>query len=190
MVRERSRLARFTALFTMVGATMFALATPAAADLYRWVDAKGVVNYSNVPPPQGIAAKRIAETEPTVSVIPPPEDRAERQQAAREAALLRRIEQLEDELAALRRASAPAVAYTYPVPPAEVTYPASVVYPYAIYSWPIVKPSRGHGFVKPGRVHGFKPRHPRFGAHRAPLGKPVMGVPRVTRPGLTVRARF
>ena len=177
MVREHSPW--FLPVLTVGGAIAFALtAAPAAADLYRWVDAKGVVNYSNVPP-QGVTAKRIPETEPTVSVIPPRDDRAERLQAAREAALLRRIEQLEDELAALRSAPAPAVVYTYPVPAAAVTYPASFVYSYPVYARP-------HG--KPGRGHGFKPRYPGFGAHRGPGAKYPAAV--APRSGLTVRARF
>jgi len=179
MVRKHSR--RSLPLTTTVGAVVFALAAaPAAADLYRWVDAQGVVNYSNVPPPQSVKAKRIAETEPTVSVIPPREDRAERLQAAREAALLRRIEQLEEELAALRSTPAPTVVYTYPVPAAAVTYPTSYVYPYPVYARP---------FGKPGRVHGFKPRHRGFGAHRGP-GAAMLPSAAPPRTGLAVRARF
>ena len=179
MVRERSR--RSLPLATTAGAVLVLAAAPAAADLYRWVDAKGVVNYSNVPPPQSVKAKRIAETEPTVSVIPPREDRAERLQAAREAALLRRIEQLEEELAALRSTpAAPTVVYTYPAPATAVTYPTSYVYPYPVYARP---------FGKPGRVHGFKPRHRGFGAHRAPGAAKFPGVAS-PRSGLTVRARF
>ena len=163
----------------------------AVADLYRWVDAKGVVNYSNIPP-QGVDAKRIAETEPTVSVIPPPpEKQPELKQAVREAALLRRIEQLEDELAALRRASAPAVVYAYPdpAPVPTVTYSAPVVYPFPIYSWPVTKPGFGHRF-KPGIGHGFKPGKPGFASHRHVGGRPAGVMPRGGRSGLTVRAGF
>jgi len=170
------------------------VAAPALADMYRWVDAKGVVNYSNVPPPAGTTAKRIAETEPTVSVIPPPENRAEQQQAAREAALLRRIEQLEDELAALRTAAAQAAAYTYPIPAPAVTYSAPVVYPYAFYPWPIVRAGKGHVFFKSGPRHGFghgiKNPHSGFVSSRVRGGTPSVAVPRGGRSGLTVRARF
>jgi len=170
-------------LFAGAGALIFALAgDPACADLYRWVDAKGVVNYSNIPP-QGVAAKRIAETAPTVSVIPPPEKPPEVKQAAREAAMLRRIEQLEDEVAALRRASASTAVYTYPVPavlPA-VTYAAPVIYPFPIYSWPAHRLGKGHR---------FKPGHPGLVAGWRPGGRPPAASPRGGRPGLTVRARF
>lgn len=187
MVRERSRR-RLSLLTTAVAMSVLGLvAAPAMADMYRWVDAKGVVNYSNIPPPADANAKRIAETEPTVSVIPPPEKNAEQLQAAREAALLRRIEQLEDELAALRTTAAAAATYPYPVPAPEVTYGVPVVYPYAVWSWPIVKPGRGHGSFKPGRP-GFKPRHPGFGSFGGPGARPAGVMP--PRSGATVRARF
>lgn len=162
---------------------MFALAAgPAFADLYRWVDAKGVVNYSNIPP-QGVAAKRIAETEPTVSFIPPREKPPEVKQAARDAAMLRRIEQLEDELAALRRASASTAGYAYPVPallPA-LTYSVPVVYPFPIYSWPAHRLGKGHR---------FKPGHPGFGSSWRGGSRPPVALPHGGRSGLTVRARF
>lgn len=162
---------------------MLALAGgPAVADLYRWVDAKGVVNYSNVPP-QGVRAKQIAETTPTVSVIPPPEKRPELQQSQREAALLRRIEQLEREIAALRSASAAAVVYPYPAPVPDVTYSAPVVYPYPIYPWPVRWAGGGHH-------HRFKPHHSGRGSHGRPGGRPPVAVPFGGRSGLTVRARF
>jgi hypothetical protein len=167
-------------LLASAGTVLIALASgPAVADLYRWVDAKGVVNYSNVPP-QGVKAKQIAETQPTVSVIPPPERPPEVQQAQREAALLRRIEQLEEELAALRRAP---VVYTYPVPavaPVE-TYAAPIVYPYPIYPWRAYK--RGGG-------HRFGPHKPGMRAHGRPGARPPVAAPFAGRPGLTVRARF
>lgn len=176
-------LRRFIRLFVATGAVTLALAGgPAAADLYRWVDAKGVVNYSNVPPP-GIKAKQIAETQPTVSVIPPPERPPEMQQARRETELLRRIGQLEDELAALRRASAAAVVYTHPLPaPApSVIYSVPVVYPYPIYPWSVYKSGGGHR---------FQPRHPGRSVHRRHGGGRPIALPHGGRSGLTVRARF
>jgi len=149
------------------------------ADLYRWVDARGVVNYSNIPP-QGVKAKQIAETQPTVSVIPLPERPPEVQQARREAELLRRIEQLEDELAALRRAPT-TVVYPYPAPataPVE-TFAAPVVIPFS--PWPVFKPGKGHRFW---------PRQPGAGGKRGHGVRRPVASPFTSRPGLTVRARF
>ena len=185
MVCEHLR--RIFPVFTSAGSVLFALASgPAAADLYRWVDAKGVVNYSNVPP-QNVKAKQIPETQPTVSVIPPPEKSPEVVQAQREAALLRRIEQLEEELAALRRAPATTVVYTYPAPaavPVE-TYAAPIVYPYPVYSWPGYKWGGGHRFGPPRPAH-----RPGLGAPGRPGVRPPVAAPFPGRPGLTVRARF
>jgi len=181
MGREYSR--SVVPVFLGAGAVTFALVSgPVAADLYRWVDAKGVVNYSNIPP-QGVTAKRIAETEPTVSVIPPREKPPEVKQAEREAAMLRRIEQLEDELAGLRRASAPTVVYAYPVPTPvpEMTYSTPVVYPFPVYPWPVHRLGKGHR---------FKPGHPGVGSGWRPGGKPSLASPRGGQSGLSVRARF
>lgn len=154
---------------------------PAAADLYRWVDAKGVVNYSNIPP-HGVKATQIAEAEPTVSVIPPPEQRPELRQAAREAELLRRVEQLEDELAALRSASPAAIVYSYPSVLPGATYSPPVVYAYPIHARPLFKHRGGHR---------FKWRHPGWGSPGFLPGRPAMTTPHGGRgSGLTVRARF
>jgi len=158
-------------------ALLFGLTVPLAgggaiADMYRWVDAKGVVNYSNIPPPAKANAKRIADTEPTVSVIPLPERPPAVQREANEAALVRRIEQLEDELAQLRRAAAQPPAYArYAAPPmvgyAEYSWP--IAYPVPVYPWPI-RPGKSHhaGFragpfkhpvaVHRGARHGFNVR--------------------------------
>jgi Domain of unknown function (DUF4124) len=154
----------------------------AAADLYRWVDAKGVVNYSNIPPPQGVQAKQIPDTQPTVSIIPPPERQAELKQAAHEAELRRRIEQLEDELTAMRQASPPAVIYTYPVPNPDVMYSTPVVYPYAVYPFPLYAP----------RIrNGFKGHYPGSGWGRRDPGAMLPApAPHGGRSGVSVRGRF
>lgn len=43
-------------------------AAPAFADTYKWVDAKGVVNYSSTPPPASAKAQVVGER---ISVLPP-----------------------------------------------------------------------------------------------------------------------
>jgi type IV secretory pathway VirB10-like protein len=49
----------------VLAATLLVLALPAAAAMYKWVDEKGVTHYSETPPPEGTAAKKI-------DIAPPP----------------------------------------------------------------------------------------------------------------------
>jgi hypothetical protein len=183
MVCERSRVwSRVCTGFVAMGLSLGFAAGPAHADLYRWVDAKGVVNYSNIPP-DGVQAKRIPDSQPTVSVVPPPDNQAELRQALREAELLRRIEALEAELAAVRQASAPATVYAVPAAEPVVTFSAPVVYPYPIYGWPVTRPIVGR--------HPFKPFKPGWGGSPGhPGGRAPIAVPHGRSSGLTVRARF
>ena len=70
------------------------------AEIYKWVDQKGVTNYSSAPPASG-KARTLAPGAAAVSVYPAPPPRdAERADAAMQA----RIERLENELLAERRA--------------------------------------------------------------------------------------
>jgi hypothetical protein len=41
--------------------TALLLAPPAQAETYKWVDAKGVVNYSNIPPPNAANAATVPD---------------------------------------------------------------------------------------------------------------------------------
>lgn len=130
----------------------------ATADMYRWVDAKGVVNYSNRPPPANVSVQRIAETEPAVSIIPPPERVPIVQRKADEVALVRRIEQLEDELAQLRRVAAR--------PPARFPYAGPLLVGYMDYSVPIAYPAAEH----PRATLSRKPRQ--FVLHSGRFNRP------------------
>ena len=85
------------------------LATPpASAELYKWVDERGVTNYSNQPPADPKAAKKLAHVEDRVSVYTP--DKAllqavEASQVQRNSrAVNERIGNLERQLEAERRA--------------------------------------------------------------------------------------
>jgi hypothetical protein len=40
-------------------ASLLALALPASADMYKWVDEKGVTHYSESPPPEGTQSKKL-----------------------------------------------------------------------------------------------------------------------------------
>lgn len=48
----------------------FAAAVPASAQVYRWVDDRGVVNYAAKPPGDGRTAVRIDMQDSRVSIIP------------------------------------------------------------------------------------------------------------------------
>ena len=159
---------------------------PARADMYRWVDARGVVNYSNIPPEDGVRATRIPDTQPTVSVIPPPDNQAELRRALREAALLRRIEQLEDEIAAVRQAPVTVVAVPAPQPVVTYTGPAFIPW-WPVSPWPGRPVARWPG--KPGSGHGPNWGHPGSGVGMHP-GARSPGVSRGGHSGVTVRARF
>lgn len=82
-------------------------AAPACAQLYKWVDERGVTNYSNMPPADPQAAKKLQPVENRVSVYTP--DRALMQAVEafhqrRSQASAERIARLEGELDAERRA--------------------------------------------------------------------------------------
>jgi hypothetical protein len=49
---------------------MLAAAAPASAQVYRWVDDRGVVNYASAPPRDGRPAVRVDLQESRISVIP------------------------------------------------------------------------------------------------------------------------
>lgn len=151
-----------------VGVTIALPSAHAIADMYRWVDAKGVVNYSNVPPPANANARRIADAEPAVSVIPLPVRPPEAQREAKEAALARKIERLEDELAELRRAAIQRSAYVSYAAPPMVSYAddsAAIAYPLLVYPSPIRTGKPVHPRFRPGHV-----KHPVALPHGARRG--------------------
>lgn len=81
------------------------LAGGAQAQVYKWVDEKGVVNYSSTPPPTGGPAVMVDESKGRVTTVPAPE--VQRDAAATgDPALRRRVEQLEQEAAAQRQMAA------------------------------------------------------------------------------------
>ena len=53
-------------------ALILILATaPVQAGTFKWVDERGVINYSNAPPPSASAAKSVQAVEERLSVYPP-----------------------------------------------------------------------------------------------------------------------
>ena len=146
---------------------------PARANIYTWIDAKGLVNVSNLPPPEGV---RVIRDTPE-----PPRDPA-REAAAREAARQLELQALQGHLMELqnaleqtrREAAAPVVApsttfIVYP-PPAQYAEPAP---------WPQVEYAAAPS--APGCDFGFN-----CGFWGGPGFYPsvvVVGVPTMRHPG-------
>jgi hypothetical protein len=80
------------------------IAGGAHAQVYKWVDDKGVVNYSSSPPPKGKSAVKLDEEKGRVTTIPAPvrNDGS----SAGDPALRQRVEQLEREAATQRQSAA------------------------------------------------------------------------------------
>jgi Domain of unknown function (DUF4124) len=80
----------------------------AAADVYRWVDERGTVNYSNGKPPTGVRASRVdVDAEPRAPVSESSECYTELCLGERLEQRLARREQIEARLAAERAAATP-----------------------------------------------------------------------------------
>lgn len=82
-------------------AALLALAPAAHAEIYKWVDDKGVVNYGEHPPPQGKA--RVVAPERTPLTVYPAPTGSTAVASVRESALDARVEQLERQLARERQ---------------------------------------------------------------------------------------
>lgn len=93
---------------TLLLAGLLVIASTASAQVYRWVDEKGTVHYSNATPPPGVKATMI---DPEAKAGPPSPESAEchtvRCQGERMEERLARREELETRLAAERAAGAP-----------------------------------------------------------------------------------
>jgi hypothetical protein len=163
----------------------------AHADIYTWIDASGVTNVSNLPPPEGVQVTKTLHGRPPEIVAR--EDAA--RDAARQAeaqALAERVRQLEDEIAA--RQAPPPMVYAPPPPPV-IQYivepaPQQIAYtapPTQTYSSPGCDPSWAGcalswfpGFypasvlVVPGfrPVHPVRPHNPLPPPGRHPFGPP------------------
>lgn len=105
---------------------------PARADIYTWVDAKGVTNVSNLAPPEGVSVKNIAPSPPK----DPAREAAVREAAQHEAemqALNERLAQMQFALEQSGRAAYPPMAYA-PPPTVVVVQPPPM--PYANFAPP------------------------------------------------------
>lgn len=83
-------------------------AVPAYAELFKWIDERGVTNYSNQPPDDPTAAKKLTTVEDRVSVYTPDQALLEAVEASRQQRNNRtvagKIESLERQLEEERRA--------------------------------------------------------------------------------------
>jgi hypothetical protein len=84
------------------------IAAPAVGEVYRWVDAKGTVNYSSEPPPAGVKANKIdIEAHPGAPSTESVECYTVRCQGERLEQRLARREESEARMAAQRAAATP-----------------------------------------------------------------------------------
>lgn len=89
-------------------ATLLLTAGPAWAQVYRWVDGKGTVNYSNATPPAGAKAVKVdIDAQPGAPSADSTECHTVRCQGERLEVRLARREQIEARLSAERAAAAP-----------------------------------------------------------------------------------
>jgi hypothetical protein len=119
----------------IVGLALLLCATQASAQVYRWVDEKGTVHYSNASPPSGVKATVV---DPNAKPGPPSAESQEchtvRCQGERMEERLARREVLETRLAAARAAAAPprprglartSATPTFPPPPIPSSRPSA-----------------------------------------------------------------
>lgn len=92
----------------LLAALAIAVVLPALAhgQVYKWVDEKGVVNYSSSPPPKGKGAVTLDESSGRVTTVQALDARRDDSIAASDPALRRRIDQLERDASAQRQSAA------------------------------------------------------------------------------------
>jgi hypothetical protein len=147
----------------VVLAAVFAAAS-VHAELYKWVDGRGVTNYSNQAPADPVAAKKVTTVEDRISVYTPDKALLQAVEAARQQrnnpAVTARIASLEQQLEDERRARqyAIAAAQTPPVPlySGHTYFPTAVLLP--------VRPRHLSNFapgqMTPGTIIGSPPGAP------------------------------
>jgi hypothetical protein len=113
-MRLPTRIALLIAAFAILGTA------PASAQLYKWVDERGVTNYSNQPPADPGAVKKLGAVEGNLSVYSPDKGltRAveEFRRESNNRALAERVDYLERQLEAERQARSHMAAAAPPAP--------------------------------------------------------------------------
>jgi hypothetical protein len=151
----------------MLLALLSMLSSGAPAQVYKWTDENGVVNYGDKPPASRKSAKPLPDNGGTVSVVPGISK--DEMQQIRERDMQRRVQQLEQEVDDLRARSRDA-AVPYSVP-AEVYVPA-YAYGYDYGYWRRRPPIARHH-------PGSRPEHPHVTPHKPRSGKggPIEAMP-------------
>jgi hypothetical protein len=98
---------------TAIAITVVLFVTPVAAELYKWTDERGVTNYSDQPPADPGAAKKLAVVEDSISVYTPDPTLLQAVESFRRRALNDRIEIVEAQRpqVIVIHAPAPQIAY-------------------------------------------------------------------------------
>jgi len=128
---------------------------PASADVYTWVDASGVTNVSNLPPPESVKGASVVRSAPK-----DPIREAQLREAAREAevrALNERVQQLQADVVRSRQEPAPAVPPIQIVTPQPAPYVIVVAPPAPAYPEPVAGCNWGWGNCGYGFWPGFYP---------------------------------
>jgi len=97
----------YTFVGVVIAFTASFAAAPACADLYKWIDEKGVTNYSNEPPADSKTARKLAVVEDKISVYTPDQPLLRAVEAGRRSGSSNqeaRIQALERQLDTERRA--------------------------------------------------------------------------------------
>jgi hypothetical protein len=166
-------------LFALIPVLLsFAVPASAWADIYKWIDENGSINFSNVPPPPGVKSKNVAiVAKESPSAAPIPEHVA----TPTEQALLARIKEVERQLQAAKTAAATPPPVPRPqVPPGY----SPTIQPPPVYSAPppdYYADSNDSGYY-PGYYPGYAPAYyyaavPAYAvyARRAYYARPAFG---------------
>jgi uncharacterized protein DUF4124 len=104
------------AAFWILFAAMLGIAPPAAAEIYKWVDADGSVHYGDTPPARSKNLRVVGKESGSVSVVPGiPKEEMDRLREREYQARLQRLEREVEELRAReqsREVAQPEVVYT------------------------------------------------------------------------------
>jgi hypothetical protein len=164
---NREAMGSFARLLGMCTVAVIAAPAFAGASIYRWVDANGVVNYSDRRPGEQKKARRLDEEASRVSILPAPS--AEELTRQRIFLLERRLGRLEEALREPRPAVSPVVMLGSPQPPLFAT----TWWTAGWWGAPVVRPRGWH--ARPFPPH---PRPP----HMRPLPQPISSPMRFQNP--------